>query len=253
MPVGTFEDINGIKTYVSHPQGDYDKTKAFLIIAARQARSGLTHLRKQHLRRRLTKRQPHRRRLRFQGPRHSPHAGLPPRRSHPWHYLTLPAEEKQKRLGECLARHGKDVTAPAVDKVIEGLKQRNVKEFAAIGYCFGARYVVDLCISSPPVSPAGAVAQPSLFSIPDDLHALNVAYKQDFAKKITKNNEKHVHAGPPLLSSPALFASASTRSKLRCRHESTIRCNADDPQKRKAADDAFDKTVAWLKERFMSK
>lgn len=57
--------------------------------------------------------------------------------------MTLPADERKKRLDEWLARHGKDVTAPAVDKVIEGLREKGVKEFAAIGYCLGALAVSD--------------------------------------------------------------------------------------------------------------
>lgn len=178
--------------------------------------------------------------------------------------LTLPAEEKKKRLGEWLSRHGQDVTAPAVDEVIKGLREKGVTEFAAIGYCFGAlarsfrpargirlilfalrtlssfpgaRCVVDLCISSPPVLSAGAVAHPSLLDVPDDLHALNASTveflwlhmlqdfvftrdKQELAKEITKNNPKHVHAGAvhvlyrpaclPLTSSPRQTSTAVT-------------------------------------------
>lgn len=37
-----------------------------------------------------------------------------------------------------LAKHGKDVTRPAIDKVVQHLKGQGVQKFAAIGYCFGA-------------------------------------------------------------------------------------------------------------------
>lgn len=59
--------------------------------------------------------------------------------------LSLPAEEKTKKIGDWLSRHNKDVTQPAVDKIIEGLKQKGIKEIAAIGYCFGALEVFSSC------------------------------------------------------------------------------------------------------------
>lgn len=36
-----------------------------------------------------------------------------------------------------IGKHGKDVTRPAIDKVIAHLKGQGVQNFAAIGYCFG--------------------------------------------------------------------------------------------------------------------
>lgn len=36
-----------------------------------------------------------------------------------------------------LGKHGKEVTRPEIDKVIEHLKGQGVQKFAAIGYCFG--------------------------------------------------------------------------------------------------------------------
>lgn len=34
-------------------------------------------------------------------------------------------------------RHNEQVTRPYLDAVIEGLKERGIKEFGATGYCFG--------------------------------------------------------------------------------------------------------------------
>ena len=39
-----------------------------------------------------------------------------------------------------LAKHGQDVTRPFIDKVIAGLKERGVTQFAATGYCFGGEW-----------------------------------------------------------------------------------------------------------------
>ncbi|BGO95916.1 hypothetical protein JCM10020v2_007653 [Rhodotorula toruloides] len=221
-PVGTFEDVND----VSRPQGDYDKTKAFLILTDI---FGVELPNGQLIADAFASKVP----VAVYMPDYLFDDPVP--RTN----LTLPAEEKKKRLGEWLSRHGQDVTAPAVDEVIKGLRGEG-----------RARCVVDLCISSPPVLSAGAVAHPSLLDVPDDLHALDASTveflwlhmlqdfvftrdKQELAKEITKNNPKHVHAD---------FDGG---------HGSANRCDPNNPQERKAADDAFDKTVAWLKERFM--
>ncbi len=36
-----------------------------------------------------------------------------------------------------VAKHQADVTRPPLNKVLAWLKEQGVKEFAAIGYCFG--------------------------------------------------------------------------------------------------------------------
>jgi dienelactone hydrolase len=38
-----------------------------------------------------------------------------------------------------LATHGQKDTRPPLDKLIEGLKERGITEFAATGYCFGGK------------------------------------------------------------------------------------------------------------------
>lgn len=37
-----------------------------------------------------------------------------------------------------LGKHNKDVTRPAIDKVVSHLKAQGVQKFSAIGYCFGS-------------------------------------------------------------------------------------------------------------------
>lgn len=93
-----------------------------------------------------------------------------------------------------LGKHGQDVTRPHIDNVMKALSEQGVKSFAASGYCFGGRYVVDLVVDVSPkalswtVLPtdadAGCRAQPqdklkvaiashpSLLKVPDDLEAV---------------------------------------------------------------------------------
>ncbi|KAH0836457.1 chlorocatechol-degradation protein [Lanmaoa asiatica] len=93
-------------------------------------------------------------------------------------------------LFKWLKEHGQDVTRPPLDKVITGLKERGVTQFAATGYCFGGksarliewmnervaeghnaapgRYTFDLAFDK--VIKVAAVAHPSLLKVPEDLH-----------------------------------------------------------------------------------
>ena len=48
-----------------------------------------------------------------------------------------------------------------------GLKERGIATYAAVGYCFGARYVFDLAFDG--VIKAAAVAHPSMLEVPGDL------------------------------------------------------------------------------------
>ena len=63
--------------------------------------------------------------------------------------------------------HGAEQTRPPLDKVIAALKERGVTQFAATGYCFGARYTFDLAFDG--VIKAAVVSHPSLLKVPDDL------------------------------------------------------------------------------------
>jgi dienelactone hydrolase len=62
--------------------------------------------------------------------------------------------------------HGQADTRPILDAVIDALKAEGVTTFGATGYCFGARYAVDLAIDN--VTKAIVIAHPSLLNVPDD-------------------------------------------------------------------------------------
>lgn len=63
-------------------------------------------------------------------------------------------------------KHGPEQTRPPLDAVIAALRQEGVAVFGATGYCFGARYSVDLALDG--VTKAIAVAHPSMLQVPGD-------------------------------------------------------------------------------------
>jgi dienelactone hydrolase len=74
--------------------------------------------------------------------------------------------------------HGTTVTRPPLDKVIVALKEQGVTTFGASGYCFGARYAMDLALEN--ITKAIVMSHPSLLQLPEDLEVCmlpNVASK----------------------------------------------------------------------------
>lgn len=74
-----------------------------------------------------------------------------------------------KRIGLTMVSPGSEQTRPGLDKTIEYAKKQGVKRFAAVGYCFGARYVFDLAYENKLA--VGAVSHPSLIQ-PEDLEKM---------------------------------------------------------------------------------
>ncbi|TKA49969.1 hypothetical protein B0A53_06538, partial [Rhodotorula sp. CCFEE 5036] len=121
-PSGKFETLNGVKTYIALPQGDYDKTKALIFLTdifGTELPNGQLLVDS------------------FAA------NGIPV-------YMPDIIKGDAVSLGDYssgkfdlmgwLGKHGKEVTRPEIDKVIEHLKGQGVQKFAAIGYCFGGRY-----------------------------------------------------------------------------------------------------------------
>ncbi|KAK6464808.1 dienelactone hydrolase [Scheffersomyces coipomensis] len=68
-------------------------------------------------------------------------------------------------LSEWLSKHSAEVTAPIVDPFLSSIKKDlKPKFFGAIGYCFGAKYLVQNLTKDGPLD-AGAIAHPSFVSI----------------------------------------------------------------------------------------
>ncbi|GAA5833700.1 hypothetical protein JCM11251_003208 [Rhodosporidiobolus azoricus] len=225
-PSGKVEHFNGVKAYVATPSGDYDKTKALifltdiygidlpngLLLADSFAKNGI--------------------------PVYMPDMpnGDP----------IVPEDMQSGKitLQEWFGRHGKDATRPPIDAVIKGLKEQGVKEFAAIGYCWGARYVVDLVLED--IVKVGIVAHASLLEVPKDIEALDkkpakflwLMASQDHllnpdlqkqVKEILKDNKNH------------------SFSDFDAAHGFAIRGDPNNEKVRKEADRAFEDSVKFIK------
>ncbi|KAK6464233.1 dienelactone hydrolase [Scheffersomyces coipomensis] len=74
-------------------------------------------------------------------------------------------------LSEWLGNHGPDVTSPIVDPFLAAVKKElKPKFFGAIGYCYGAKYLIHNLTKEGPLD-AGAVAHPSFVTL-DEVKAI---------------------------------------------------------------------------------
>ena len=122
-------------------------------------------------------------------------------------------------------------------------------DFAATGYCFGARYVADLCFDS--VIKAAAMSHPSLLKIPGDLEKLKLSgvpllinsceIDQPYPPEAQKMGDDIIGEGK--METPkykrAYFAG--------CRHGFAVRGDLNDPTQKKAKEEAFENIVHWFK------
>ncbi|GAA5982980.1 hypothetical protein JCM11641_006905 [Rhodosporidiobolus odoratus] len=228
-PSGKFETLEGYKTYVALPEGEYNKEKALLF---------LTDIFGTEL----------------------PNGQLLvdsfacSAANIPVYMPDLPLGDPISKddlnngkvdLGEWFGRHSKEITRPVIDGVVKALRAQGVKEFAAIGYCWGARYVVDLVFDD--IAKVGIVAHPSLLEIPKDVEELNkkpahflwlnalqdymhTQEKQQQTREILKENPRHKHLD---------FEGG---------HGFALRGNLEDPKQAAEADRAFKESVAFIKE-----
>ncbi|GAA6051561.1 hypothetical protein JCM3770_003472 [Rhodotorula araucariae] len=227
-PVGKIEQVAGVRTYVTLPQGDYDKDKALLfltdifgvdslpnglLLADSFAANGFATYMPDYLN------------------------GDPvPQAAY---------KSGEFDLGTWFGSHGADATRPPVDKVLAQLRSQGVKRVAAIGFCFGGRYVADLVLDD--AVNVGIVAHPSLLKVPDDIEAL--------AKKDTPFLWNHATEDVMFNKDQQKLASEILKGKDAHKeihwegatHGFAIRGDPTDPQARQLADGAFEESVKFLK------
>ncbi|KIY65818.1 alpha/beta-hydrolase [Cylindrobasidium torrendii FP15055 ss-10] len=147
-PTGKIEIIGGIESYVATPKGDYPKDKVLLylsdifgiplvnnkLLADDFARNGFKVVLPDIL-----------------------------------NGDSVPIEVMEAGnfdIGAWFSNHSREVTRAPIDKVITALKADGVKEFGALGYCFGARYGFDLALDQQ--LKVLAISHPSLLQFPTD-------------------------------------------------------------------------------------
>ncbi|EJD49375.1 alpha/beta-hydrolase [Auricularia subglabra TFB-10046 SS5] len=151
-PTGKIENIGGVDTYVALPEGDYPKDKALLflpnvfgykfpnnqLLADDFARNGFQVYMPDYL------------------------------NNDPVTESMLSNPEWS--LEQWFTRHGREVTRPVIDKLIAALEAKGVTAFGATGYCFGARYCIDLAHENALKSIV--ISHPSLLELPSDFEKL---------------------------------------------------------------------------------
>ncbi|KAJ3568984.1 hypothetical protein NP233_g5346 [Leucocoprinus birnbaumii] len=155
-------------------------------------------------------------------------------------------------VGAWFANHGADKTRPPLDKVIAGLKDQGVKEFAAIGYCFGARYVFDLALEN--VIKASVVCHPSLIQVPADIEK----YRDESKAPLLINSCTFDTQFPPEAGKKAdeilgggKFAPGYENAFWEgCTHGFAVRGDLSDPKVKAGKEGAFKNSVEWFIKHF---
>jgi len=142
--------------------------------------------------------------------------------------------------------HDQAHTRPTIDKVIAALKADGITVFAAVGYCFGGRYVFDLAFDN--VITAAAVAHPSLLQVPADLEK----YVSSSKAPLLINRCTVDQMFPPEAQAKAdeLFKGFAPGYKREyfegCTHGFAVRGDLSDPKVKAGKEGAFKATVEWF-------
>ncbi|GAA6061683.1 hypothetical protein JCM10212_005975 [Sporobolomyces blumeae] len=227
-PVGNIEEVGGVRTYVSLPKGDYDKSQALLfftdifgvdtmpnglLLADSFAANGFATYVVDYL------------------------------KGDPASFEKF--NDGSLDLMEWLGRHSpKDVARPLVDKVQDALKGQGVKKLGCVSFCYGGRIAVDKVLDG--TIDVAVTAHPSLLEVPKDMEALktkdtpllfncaseDVMFTRDLqaqAKEILKDQKNYSFID------------------YEGGHGFAIRGDPSDPKQRKSADDCFKNSVEFLK------
>ncbi|KAJ3964625.1 Alpha/Beta hydrolase protein [Lentinula raphanica] len=145
--------------------------------------------------------------------------------------------------------HGASSARPAIDKVIEGLKNEGVTTFGVVGYCFGARFAFDLAFEGIPK--VVAIAHPSLVNVDEDLKKyLNTSTAPLLINScsIDPKFPAEAQALADSLFGDGKFAPGYKRAHWEgCTHGFAVRGDVSNPQVKKGKEGAFKVTVEWMR------
>ncbi|KAJ7663907.1 dienelactone hydrolase endo-1,3,1,4-beta-D-glucanase [Mycena polygramma] len=163
--------------------------------------------------------------------------------------------------------HSQAVTQPIIDNVIAKLQEEGVKHFAAVGYCFGGRYVFDLALKEKKVISVAAVAHPSLLDYKDYKDDTKDDYDPERANDLNDLQKYVAQSQVPLLINSCevdemfpieaqakadeifeTFKHGYKREYFKgCSHGFAVRGKQDDETSEAAREGAFKATVEWFK------
>lgn len=148
-------------------------------------------------------------------------------------------------LPEWLKNHTPEITEPIIKNFVTQVKNElKPKTLVGIGYCFGAKYLIQL-IGAQPIFDAGAIAHPSFVSI-EEVKAITKpilisAAEIDpiFTTELRHETEKVLVEGKKVFQID-LFSSVA--------HGFTSRGDISIPQVKYAKEKAFKDQVAWFEQ-----
>ncbi|KAJ7108764.1 Alpha/Beta hydrolase protein [Mycena epipterygia] len=231
-PEGKTETIGGITCYVATPSVDYPKDKVILfltdvfglalnnnrLLADDFARNGFRTIVPDI----------------FNGdpvPESAFEPGAPPFEREKW-----------------FSTHGAEHTRPPIDSVIAALRADGVTGFAATGYCFGARYVVDLAFEG--IIQVSAISHPSGLTIPDDLTKYAAVAKAPLlinSCTVDRPFPLEAQAQADAILGDGKFAPGYKREYFEgCHHGFAVRGDMSDPKVKAGKEGAFKACVDWF-------
>ncbi|KAF8207967.1 dienelactone hydrolase endo-1,3,1,4-beta-D-glucanase [Mycena galopus ATCC 62051] len=142
--------------------------------------------------------------------------------------------------------HDQAHTRPIIDKVIAALKADGVTTFAAVGYCFGGRYVFDLAFDN--IIVASATAHPSFLHVPADLEKYAAVSKAPLLINSCTDDEQFPLAAQA--KADEIFAGFAPGYKREyfdgCTHGFAVRGDLSDPKVKAGMEGAFKATIKWF-------
>ncbi|KAF8581892.1 alpha/beta-hydrolase [Ramaria rubella] len=227
-PTGKIEELNGVSTYVALPEGGFSKEKAVLLLtdvfgvqlnnnkADGFAKSG------------------------FQVYMPDMFKGDPL----PVDTLANPNFDRAKWS----AVHTMEASRVVVDKIVVGLRERDITTIGAVGYCYGARHVIDLAKDNTIAS--AAVAHPSRLVPPGDFHDLVATSKAPLLINSCEiDNAFPAEAcaqADEVLGNGKYQPGYSRQHWLGCTHGFAVRGDVSIPQVKAGKEGAFKATVEWF-------
>ncbi|KAF8654650.1 hypothetical protein AX16_003503 [Volvariella volvacea WC 439] len=233
-PEGKWEVINGVNCYVATPTGDYDKTKVLLylpdvfgpqlinsrLLADDFARNNYKTIIPDY----------------FDGDA-VPADGLNPGST--YDFMSW------------LGKHGQPQTRPYLDKLISALKESGVTTFAAVGYCYGCRFVWDLAFEN--IINVAVGNHPSLLKNPEDLER----YAKESRTPLLINTcttdpqfPAEFQAKADEILGDGKFAPGYKREFWEgCTHGFSVRGDLSDPKVKAGKEGAFKAAVEWFNAR----
>ncbi|KAH8926535.1 alpha/beta-hydrolase [Atractiella rhizophila] len=228
--VGTIDNINGVKCYIGKPSVEYPKNKALLflpdvfglefinnkLLVDAYAKNGFYTVLIDY----------------FEGD------------SIPENALNDSNFDRYAWL----AKHGHDRTKPLLDAAIKGLKEQGFETFAAIGYCFGAKYVAALAYDNS--LKAGVMNHPSFLDYPTDPEKLK-ATKLPLLWNVCEIDDQCPLEKQKIVDE--VYGDAEFYKKSyypKASHGFAVRGDLTVPEVKFAKEDSFKQSVEWLIKHF---